>query len=469
MKKCLLFANYLLIHTLTAYSTESLITDPLATMSTNSQFNKQACQLNDKTTSQWTLIDVVNQALCHNPQTKQAWANAQYQAAQLAIAQSSYLPTISVNNSLSRSMNSASSSLQITSINNSSSSKSAQPLNRITPVINLSYLLYNFGAREAQLETAQKTLDAANWTSDALLQAVMFSAIQSYYQLFATKAAEQAALLSEKASNNAFNAAQKRHEIGTSALVDVLLAQTALAQAQLTVQKTHGDTQIAQGNLAVALGFEANYLINISPPTLLKPSIEQHQYIDKLITQAKTLRPDLAAAEAKIKAAEASIKAAQAGHLPSVSLIGNYAYNLTSLPSETESWTIGMQLNIPIFNGFNTTYQIRSAKEQLALQQANYQQLEQAISLEVWQSYQLLNTAYSSFNSSETLVASAEQTEKATLGRYNAGVGSITEVLNAQASLANARVQLIQAQYNWLIQKAQLAKALGQLDNSAVE
>ncbi|MFZ2727334.1 MAG: TolC family protein [Methylococcaceae bacterium] len=467
MKKRLLITHCLFIYALTGYCTENLISDPFATH-LSSHHLKDSCQLNTENKQAWTLIDVVNQALCHNPQTQQAWANARLQAEQVAIAKSAYLPSINLNTSLSQSMNSSSSSLQVTTISNTTSSKSAQPVERITPIINLSYLLYNFGAREAQLKTAQKTLEAANWTHDALLQAVMFSAIQSYYQLFATQAATESALIAEKSSTTILNAAQKRHEIGTSALVDVLLAQTALAQAKLNTQKSQGEVQIAKGNLAIVLGFDADYSLTITPPQLIKPDAEQNHYIHDLITQAKNLRPDLAAAEAKIKAAQAGIESAQAGHLPSLSLVGNYAYNVTSLPSQTESWTIGMQLNIPLFNGFNTTYQIRSAKEQLAVQQANYTQLEQSVSLEVWQAYQLLMTAYNSFISSEALVASAEQTEKATLGRYNAGVGSMIDLLNAQTSLAGAKMQLIQAQYTWLIQKAQLAKALGQLDSSSI-
>jgi len=54
------------------------------------------------------------------------------------------------------------------------------------------------------------------------------------------------------------------------------------------------------------------------------------------------------------------------------------------------------------------------------------------------------------------------------MGRYKAGAGNIIDLLNAQSSHANARLQLIQAQYTWLTQKAQLAQALGRLDFSSI-
>jgi len=121
-----------------------------------------------------------------------------------------------------------------------------------------------------------------------------------------------------------------------------------------------------------------------------------------------------------------------------------------------------------LFTGFNRTYQIESAKAQLDVQRANLDQLDQSVSLDVWRAYQLLNTARVSFDSSEELLASAKQSERVAMGRYKAGVGTIIDLLNAQASHANARLQLIQAQYTWLTQKAQLAKALGRLDFSSI-
>lgn len=469
------FASWLLTCPFSAsWGQDGMLKDPFGTTKDVSQSPgkkhlalEDPCRLNKDTGHAWTLVDVIDQALCSNPQTRQAWANARFQAGQVGIAQAAYLPTVTLNTSVSRSVNSGSSSLQVTTIS-SGAGGSSQPLNRFTPVVSLNYLLYNFGGREAQLESAEKTLEASNWTHDATLQTVMFAAIQAYYQVFATQSAAEAALVSEKASNEALSAAQKRYEVGAAALADALQAQTAFAQAKLNRQKTEGDAKVATGTLANAMGLEADYRLNIATPSLPKPDVEQETMVHHLIEEAKTLRPDLAAAEATVKAAEANVKAAEAGHLPSISLISNYGYSHTSLPSDTQSWTVGMQVSVPLFTGFNTTYQIRSAEEQLEVKRSNYDQLEQSVSLDVWRAYQLLNTAHESFKSSEDLVTSAVQSERVALGRYKAGAGNIIDLLNAQSSHANARLQLIQAQYTWLTQKAQLAQALGRLDFSSI-
>ncbi|MGZ5030519.1 MAG: TolC family protein [Methylobacter sp.] len=468
-----LLASWLLTCPFTAcLGQDGILDDPFATSRqvSPSPGKRQSapedpCRLNKDSGHAWTLVDVIDQALCNNPQTRQAWANARFQAAQVGIAKSAYLPTVTLNTSASRSMNAAGTNLQLTTITPGGFS---QPINRFTPVVTLNYLLYNFGGREAQLESAQRTLEASNWTHDATLQTVMFAAIQAYYQVFATQAAAEAAQVSEQAGNEALNAAQKRYEVGAAALADALQAKTAFAQARLNRQKSEGDAKVAIGSLANALGLDADYRLDIAAPFLPKPDTEQETMVHHLIEEAKAMRPDLAAAEATVKAAEANVKAVEAGHWPSISVISNYGYSHTSLPSDTQSWTIGMQVSLPLFTGFNTTYQIRSAEEQLEVKRADYDKLEQSVSLDVWRAYQLLNTAHESFKSSEDLVASADQSEKVAMGRYKAGAGNIIDLLNAQSSHANARLQLIQAQYTWLTQKAQLAQALGRLDFSSI-
>jgi len=87
----------------------------------------------------------------------------------------------------------------------------------------------------------------------------------------------------------------------------------------------------------------------------------------------------------------------------------------------------------------------------------------------VWKAYQSLVTGTQAVTSSTDLVASASASERVTLGRYKAGVGNILDLLTAQTALANARLQHIQALYNWYIAKATLAQAMGQLDFSALE
>lgn len=437
----------------------------------------EPCRLDRRPPKAWSLVDVVDQALCHNPQTRQAWANARFQATQLGVAEAAYLPTLNLSVPLSRSHNTAgsgfSNSIPVavpgSGTGTGTSAFRQADITRVAPTLSLNYLLFDFGGREAKVETARRTLEAANWSHAAALQTVLFSAIQAYYQLFAANAALEAAESSEKSNEEALKAASYRYEVGAAALADKLQAQTAYAQAKVNRQTAAGNARVALGTLANAMGLQPGGSLNIEPPASQGPDEARERDVQALIEEAKVARPDLAAAEAQVKAAEAGIQSARSGSLPTLSLIGNYTYADSIGLQSISSWMVGVQVAVPLFTGFANTYQIHAAEEQVAVQAANRDKLDQAIALDVWRAYFNLQTARETLFSTEDLLASAIQGEAVALGRYKAGAGNIVELLNAEASLANARFQRVQAQYNWRIGKAQLAQAVGRLDLGAVK
>lgn len=421
----------------------------------------------DRPPKSWTLPDVVDRALCHNPQTRQAWANARFQATQLGVAEAAYLPTVNLSVPISRSKNTAgsgfSNAIPVSGANVGVSVRQNE-ITRIAPTLNINYLLFDFGGRAARVETARQTLEAANWSHAATLQTVLFQAIQAYYQLFASNASLEAAEATVRSNQEALKAAAFRYEVGAAALVDKLQAQTALAQAQVNRQTAEGNARVALGTLANVMGLKPTESLRIEPPGSTGPIEERERDVQALIEEAKGLRPDLAAAEAQVKAAEAGIQSARSGSLPTLSLIGNYTYSDSIGLQNISSWMVGVQVAVPLFTGFANTYQIHAAEEQVAQQAANRDKLDQTIALDVWRAYFNLQTAKETLRSTEDLLASATQAEQVALGRYKAGAGNIVELLNAEASLASARFQSVQAQYNWRIGKAQLAQAIGRLD-----
>lgn len=401
------------------------------------------------------LVEVANFALCNNPDTKAAWINALYQAQQVGIVKSSYLPSLDASASLNGLKQSAKSGDSFVNTQNGS--------------INFSYLLYDFGARSASLQSATKLLDAANALQNAKIQSIFLSVIQSYYGLFAAKASLEAHIEAQKLAKESYDAAVAKYQVGVATPADKLQALTSYSQALLNTVKAEGSLKNAQGALANAMGLDANTVLNITIPSTDIAGEDFSRNVRDMIDEAKKSRPDLVAAEAKINAAKANIDAAKAGGRPTLSLTSSAGYTNPSASEQTKNASIGLALNIPIFTGFNTTYKIESAQTQAKLKELEYLKLERQVALDVFQAYNNLVTQTNSVKASRDLLNSAEQSMKTADGRYRAGVGSMLDLLSAQSALASAKQQNVEAVYSWYIAKAALAQSMGKLKFSEIE
>ena len=398
------------------------------------------------------LSDVVMAALCNNPQTKIAWQTSLYQAAQVGVSQSAYLPTLSATGSILQTDN--------------SETKNG---NQENIGVTLSYLLYDFGKRDATYDNARSLLDVALFSENDTIQTVFLSAIQAYYTLFGSNASLEASREAERSALASLNAAKTRYSVGTATPADTLQAQTAYSQAMLNRIQAEGSVKSAQGELANVLGLIPDTTMQLQTPRLDIPSDTFEKNIRSLMEEAQKLRPDLMAASAKIKAAEAGVRAAKADNMPTFSLSATSGHTETVFNTSQRTSSVGLYVSIPIFTGFNTKYKVQAAEQQLKINEAEYEKLSQNASLEVYKTYQSLISETQATRTSSDLVASAQASYDLALGRYKAGVGTILDLLSAQSALASAKQQHIQSLYNWYITKASLAKAMGTLDFSTIK
>lgn len=422
----------------------------------------------DKIKKPLVLADVVDLALCNNPQTRVLWASSRAQAATVGVNLAAYLPTLSAQAGVSRSLSTVSS--QNITTDSRSNSKSAS--------LAASYLLYDFGGRAANVENAKQLLIAANATRDATLQLNFLSAVQAYYTLLSARASVVSSEAAEASAREALSAAQARYQAGVATPADKLQAQTALSQATLNLITARGNERTAQGTLANVMGFDAVQPFELAPFPETTPNPAAEQDIGQIIAEARQKRPDLAAADAQIKAAQAQLDASRAADWPTITLNASSGYQtlsgtqnvpgttLVNPGTSTRSNSIGVSLNVPLFTGLRNNYLIRSSQEQLEGKIASRDQIANQVALDVWKAYQALLTNSQAVRTADDLVASATASEQMTLGRYKAGVSglSIVDVLNAQSALASARQQRVSALYNFLASRMALAQAIGVLD-----
>jgi len=401
-----------------------------------------------------TLPELTEFALRNNPRTRQAWLAARAAAAGVGIEQADRLPQITGLVSISR--------LQPVS----GTTGAVSPWQtRYGPSISLSYVLFDFGVREYQIESAEYRLLATNLTQNRVLQDVVFQVEQAYYQLLGLEALVRTNELSLTNSRTALEAVQKRRESGLATVADVYRVETQLAQAQLNLTRSQGDFEKAKGQLAASVGLPVDQSLRVQTLNEQPQIREMTDAMSTLLERAKANRPDLVAAEAQARAARASANATAKAGLPSIEITSNAGHTrFTDDRPGAINYNLGLNLRIPLFSGFRDTYSVRQAEAQAGLAEVARDSLYRQTELDVWQAYYDLRTAATGIASTEAQVKSAEQTAQATLARYQAGFGSILDLITAQQDESSARVQRIQSYLGWFTALARLNFSVGMND-----
>ena len=174
--------------------------------------------------------------------------------------------------------------------------------------------------------------------------------------------------------------------------------------------------------------------------------------------------------ETQNRLAELDLKNQKVGYLPRVMLTGGYNYS-AGRPSFTDlltkSWvnaaSLGLSIQIPIFDGFQRKYKIVQSQNSLQKVKNSFELLENSIDLQVTQSHITLKNAYETLEEQKANMELAKEVVRVSKIKYQQGVGSNLEVVNAEIAYKEAQTNYFTTFYNALVAKVDLDKALGRL------
>ncbi|MFN8178981.1 MAG: TolC family protein [bacterium] len=399
-----------------------------------------------------SLAQVLDVALRTSTQTRVAWAQARSAAAAYGSQRGDYLPVVNVEAIGQQAGTAAAGGRPATS------QKAAQY------GADASWLLFDFGGREAAVDETRQALVAADWTHNAVIQNVMLEVEQAYYQYVTTRALLAATEATQEEAKKNLDAAEARHENGLATIADVLQARTAASQVELNVEGLRGQIATARGALATSMGLPANTPFDVEAPPETLPDAKVSEDVEQYLAQARRERPDLAAAAAQTRGAEAHVKKVKAEGYPSLSAQGSVSrLHREGTDGYFVPYTATISLRMPIFTGFSHGYDVKESEADADAARARQEALEQLVVLQVWTSYYDFKTAEQRLKTTADLLNSAGQSHDVALGRYQEGVGTILDLLTAQASLAGARAADVQARADWFLSLAQLAHDTGTL------
>ena len=400
-----------------------------------------------------TLVQLTDLALSNNPSTKIAWAEVRSSDAGVELARAGYWPQITLSYDYHHERQPGGSG--------------TTPEKLYGPSVDLSWLLLDFGARSGNIDAAKFNRTAAELDANQTLQDLILEVEQDYYQVIGLQALQDADLQSvQDASANLDNANQRKTS-GLATIGDVYQAEAALAGAKLTLQTAQGQLATSRGTLAIALGYPADTAVPLAPWEKELNAKMPDENIHDLLAKAAEARPELLAAKAQQQAAVASLEATRGQGLPTLTLNGSAARTTTVIngnKNTANNYDAALTLSFPLFTGFANQAANRQAQAAVDVADATDEQLIQTVQLEVWQAYQNMRTAVSNLDTADLQLKSSQQAADVTQARYKNGLDSILDVLSAQATLANARVQQVQARLNWFAALAAMGHALGGLD-----
>lgn len=408
------------------------------------------------------LARAVAMALCADPEVAAAWRTQLSSQASMEAERSAYWPTLQGVASSGR----ANRKTRYDGFPEADSSLNARTSGY---GLSLNWVLYDFGLREARVESARQLLNAASSSRVEKIQAVVLNTSKAFYQVQASRALLQARQSIEALAADSLRVTTAKHQAGAGEQADRLQAQTTYEQAQLERVLAEGDLATAEGALASA--------VNLSPSAPLRlealdePNGEEQRFmqsVDALMEQARQNHPSVETVRAQWSSSLARAEAERAQGRPTVSLYSNYRHDDTPVDQvasrqQIETWTVGLQVSVPIFDGFLSRRRARAAEEEAGAREQDVRNAERTIALSVWRSRQALAARTQALAISRRLVASASQSHRVALGRYKAGVGSIIELLNAQNDLAAAQQRRVGSVVDWYTARLQLAADLGEL------
>jgi outer membrane protein len=324
-------------------------------------------------------------------------------------------------------------------------------------------ILYNFGKREGNVQSARDTLDATNFNYKTTVDGVILGVKQSYFAYLGFRALVKVQEETVKSRQLLARQAQGFYEVGTRARIDVARAESNLYLAEANLITAQNAVKIAWATLKNAIGVRdlpERPLVEDVTMTPVAYTLDQAREL------AFASRPELKSFDAQRKAQDQLIAVARRGHLPDLLFDANYRRSNSSNVENTfpllGGWQVGLSLLIPIFDGFRTTNRVQETLHTYYAIKSQEELQRQQVALDVETAYLRLVELLERIKANEAAANAAKENLDLANGRYQVGVGSIIEATDAQTLYTEAQTTYIRTLYDYKIAEAQLIRAIGQ-------
>jgi outer membrane protein len=402
-----------------------------------------------------TLATAETSALANQPRMLAAQLRARESAQRIREARSGFFPTVGFNATGVR-VADAGTSTAAGALTTSSIS------DRFAYGGNLTQLVTDFGRTSALVGSARSTAEAQNDLATLARAQVRLNVRDAYFRVLGADAVLRAA---QAAQANRHLIARQLTALAQSQLrstVDVNFAEVLASEADLAVVRAQSVVAQQRAGLATAMGTSqpiTSPLVEVDLPETLPLDAES------FLKEAQAKRADLSAVEAQQRATSQFATAEKRLSYPTLNVLGaagQVPYHDRTLQGDYAAG--GFNLNIPIFTGGLFAGRRAEAELEASARTRDVEQLKLQVSEEVRDSWYQADEAYKSLDVTTRLVAQSKEALRLAQARYDAGLGSIVELNEAQLNETSAEITAADAIYTYLSRRTELDYAAGLLN-----
>lgn len=407
---------------------------------------------------QWSLRQCIDYAVEHNIQVKQREVSRMQRELDVNTAKNSRLPDLSA--SASESFSFGRGLTAQNTYSNTNTSSTSLNLSSSVPLFTGYRIPRTLEMQKLNLEAATADLEKAK--NDIRMQ-VAQAYVQILYNMELCDVANRQIAIDSMHVHRLTEMMKNGKASGT----EVAQQEASLAQSRLTATQADNDYRLSLLSLTQLLELPSPEGFTISREVNQELWNEIHTLPspDVIYQEALIIKPEIQAEQSRLASSAKNIDIAKSAKLPSLSLqggLGSNYYKTSGLPGDgffkqlnnNFSQFLGLSLNVPIFNRFETRNNIKNAQLSQYNQQLQLDNAKKNLYKEIQQAYYNAVTSEAKFKSSEQAKRSQEEAFRLMSAKYEYGKANITEFNEAKNNLMKAESDLVRAKYEYLYQNA---------------
>ncbi len=419
-----------------------------------SSASTQASVQNEQPPAKLTLEHAEQLALQNHPKIASAVLSTAAANSLVSQAKSVYYPTATVNATTALANDNtllAAGALPTSSLNT-----------RFASGLNIIQLITDFGRTGDLVNVAKFRYRAA---SDSVLNTraqILLDVRRAYFAVLGADSVLRASRATLDSRQLTLRQVSALAQSSLRSTLDVTFAQVLVSEAQLAVDQAENDAQSSRASLTASLGSEIiqNFSLEDQP---IPP--DPGPGIPALLVEARRNRPDLNLMEHNREAAYQLAQAEKRLSLPSVSFLaagGVIPEHDHTIPRDNYE-AAGINITIPVFNGGLFAARRAEALDRAKAADKDVQDLSVQITRDVRTAWANANNAYRRVDVTRQLVEQSRKAVRLAQARYDAGLGSIVELNQAQVSEISAEINSAAAKYDYLSRRTELDFTVGAL------